>query len=141
MTGEFAIAVHALVYLNYKSTTISSVALADTVCTNPARIRKIMAKLKKAGLVMTKEGMDGGYFFHLDSASVTLRQIIDAVQIPIVTSTWRPVNSGLACRSAVVMTNILDSIYLDLDNCCKKQLKNITLWDIEQQLLESLNIT
>ena len=71
MTSEFAIAVHALVYLNHKGETVSSEALAENICTNPARVRKVMAKLKKAGLVATKEGVDGGYHFIKAPAEVT----------------------------------------------------------------------
>ena len=45
---------------------------------NPARVRKVMAKLKKAGLVATKEGVDGGYHFIKAPAEVTLRRIDEA---------------------------------------------------------------
>ena len=51
MTSEFAIAVHALVFLEHKGIVISSEELAKNVCTNPARIRKVMAKLKRADLI------------------------------------------------------------------------------------------
>ena len=50
MTSEFTIAVHALVFLNHKAQVYSSEGLAENVCTNAARIRKVMAKLKKADL-------------------------------------------------------------------------------------------
>ena len=61
MTAEFTVAVHALVYLHHKNTVLSSEELAQNVCTNPARIRKVMAKLKKAGLVLAREGrVQGG---------------------------------------------------------------------------------
>ena len=50
MTSEFAIGVHALVYLGHKKEIISSEALSDNICANPARIRKVMAKLKKYNL-------------------------------------------------------------------------------------------
>ena len=73
MTSEFTIAVHALVFLNHKKESKSSEELAKNVCTHPARIRKVMARLKKAGLVKTKEGIDGGYSFDLDPGCVTLR--------------------------------------------------------------------
>ena len=63
MTSEFAIAVHALVFLEHKGIVISSEELAKNVCTNPARIRKVMAKLKRADLIRTKEGTEGGYLF------------------------------------------------------------------------------
>ena len=48
MTGAFSLAVHALVYLNHKATTLSSEMLAENICTNPARIRKVMSQLKRA---------------------------------------------------------------------------------------------
>ena len=51
MTSEFSVAVHALVFLNHKGTTYSSEGLAENICTNPARIRKVMAKLKKVTLL------------------------------------------------------------------------------------------
>ena len=57
MTSEFAIGVHALVYLNHKNETLSSELLAENICTNPARIRKVMAKLKTGGLIVTQEGL------------------------------------------------------------------------------------
>ena len=63
MNSAFCVAVHALVYLNHKARQLTSEELAENICTNPARVRKIMAVLKKAGLVETKEGSVGGYFF------------------------------------------------------------------------------
>lgn len=35
MTGNFCVAVHALVYLNHKGETVSSEKLAENICTNP----------------------------------------------------------------------------------------------------------
>jgi Rrf2 family protein len=138
MTSEFPIALHALIHLNIRATTVSSAALSDVVCTNPTRVRKIMAKLKKANLVITKEGTDGGYFFHQDASAVTLKQIVDAVQAPIVTSNWYSSSTFLSCPSAVAMNNILTSICTHLDACCKKKLMNITLWDIQQQFVGAI---
>lgn len=72
MTSEFGMAVHALTFLNHKGEIVSSEALAKNICTNPARVRKVMAKLKKAGLVDTKEGLEGGYLFSKDAQKVDL---------------------------------------------------------------------
>ena len=49
MNSEFTIAVHALVFLNHKRESVSSDKLAANICTNPARVRKIMGKLRKRG--------------------------------------------------------------------------------------------
>ena len=45
MNSEFCIAVHGLVFLKLKKQCLSSEALAENICTNPARVRKVMAKL------------------------------------------------------------------------------------------------
>ena len=86
MTSEFAIAVHALVYLNHKGETVSSEALAENICTNPARVRKVMAKLKKAGLLETREGNSGGYELHGDAAAIRLSDLAQALQQPLTKS-------------------------------------------------------
>ena len=58
MNGLFCVAVHALIYLDKRGCLLSSEELAANICTNPARVRKVMAKLKKAGLVTTRTGTD-----------------------------------------------------------------------------------
>ena len=61
MNSNFCVAVHGLIYLYFCQSTVSSEELAKHVCTNPARVRKVMLMLKKQGLVQTREGKDGGY--------------------------------------------------------------------------------
>ena len=51
MNSDFVVAVHAMVFLHHKAETVSSEMLAENICTNPVRIRRVMARLKKAGLV------------------------------------------------------------------------------------------
>ena len=70
MNSDFIVAVHALVFLNHKQGVVSSEALAENVCTNAARVRKVMAPLKRAGLVETREGNEGGYRFAADPVGI-----------------------------------------------------------------------
>ena len=79
MTSEFGIAVHAMVFLHHKGDMVSSEVLAENICTNPARVRKVMAQLKRAGLVETHEGAVGGYRFAGSADTVTLCDIAQAV--------------------------------------------------------------
>ena len=134
MTSEFAIAVHALVYLNHKGETVSSEALAENICTNPARVRKVMAKLKKAGLVATKEGVEGGYHFIKAPAEVTLRRIDEAVDVRLVSACWKPGDRDKACLVASGMGDIMDDIYSDLDELCRRRLGEITIADIDRKI-------
>lgn len=134
MTSEFAIAVHALVFLNHKQDTVSSEALACNVCTNPARVRKVMAKLKKAGIIKTKEGLVGGYHFDRDPSSVNLRQICDALEVDFVSASWKSGDEDMNCMIASGMAGIMDGIYADLDELCKKKLESITISSIEKKI-------
>ena len=61
MNGDHSLAVHALVYLDHRATHLPSQILAENICTNAARVRKVMRPLASAGLIATKEGAEGGY--------------------------------------------------------------------------------
>lgn len=136
MTSEFTIAVHALVFLNHKATVYSSEGLAENVCTNAARIRKVMAKLKKADLVRTKEGVDGGYQFHRDSRQVNLAMVADALQTPFVTVSWKSGNPHMSCLISSGMAGVMDGLYHDLDQCCRERLSHVTIADLDHKIFE-----
>lgn len=134
MNSEFCIAVHALVFLNHKARTLSSAELAQNICTNPARVRKVMAKLKKSGLVVTREGLDGGYLFDKNPKEVSLCSISQALETDFVSSSWKSGDMDMECLVASGMSGILDHIFKQLDNQCKEQLTHISIYDIDRQI-------
>lgn len=134
MTGVFALAVHALVYLNHKQTTLSSEELAVNICTNPAHVRKVMTMLKKGGLVSAREGGAGGYTFSLDPAAVTLRSIADATGARFVSAAWRSGDADMECLVASGMAAVMDGIYDDLDAKCRERLDCLTIADIDRKI-------
>lgn len=136
MTGEFALAVHALVYLNHKASILSSEELAKNVCTNPARVRKVMAKLKKAGLVSTKEGAQGGYFFELSPEDITLCRVKKALGEPLVSAAWRSGSVDMKCLIASGMADIMEGIYEKMDLACEEELKKTSIADIDHAILK-----
>ena len=137
MTSEFCVAVHALVFLHHNQGFWSSESLAQNICTNPARIRKVMAKLKKANLIETKEGAVGGYRSLCDSEKVTLGQIGRAVEARFVTTSWHSGNADLKCLIASGMADIMDGLYQELAEMCKSRLDQITLRDIEHRVFHN----
>lgn len=54
---------------------LNSDSLAKSLGTNPAFIRKIMAKLAKAGLIQTKRGQSGGVSLLKNPKDITLKDI------------------------------------------------------------------
>ena len=134
MTAEFIVAVHSLVFLNHKNCSMSSETIAENVCTNPARVRKILLKLKKAKLIASKGGIDGGYFFEKDPKTVTLLDVLDAVELDVVKMKWRSGDIDKECVIASGMGGVMDDIFNTLDSSCKAQLAEITIDEIDKKL-------
>ncbi len=134
MTSEFGIAVHALVYLNRCNRTVCSEALSKTVCTNPARIRKIMSRLKAAGLVGAKEGPDGGYFMVRRPESITLDMLLFALDVQLITPGWRSGDLDMDCVVASGMANVMEDLYHTLNQACLNHLHAISISDIDLRI-------
>lgn len=136
MNSDFCVAVHGLVYLKHKGCTVSSEELAENICTNPARVRKVMAKLKKVSLVQTKEGKVGGYTSVEQADGITLYRIAGALDIHFVEASWRSGDSDMNCMIASGMEDVMDEIYLSLNDMCLDKLKSITIGEIERKLID-----
>lgn len=135
MNGLFCVAVHALIYLDKRGCMLSSEELAANICTNPARVRKVMARLKKAGLVATKAGNEGGYHLLCAPGAVTLDQIADALEVRFVEPAWHSggdVDCG--CMVASGMAGVMDGLFDDLDRRCRARASQLSLADLEAQL-------
>ncbi len=137
MDGTFSLAVHALVYLNHKDRVLTSEELAENICTNPARVRKVMAALKKAGFVETKAGHVGGYRFAADAKTLTLAQVARAMDVRFVDAAWRSGGVDMDCLVASGMADVMDAVYRRLDERCKDDLKNITIADVDRRIFGS----
>ncbi len=136
MNSEFCIAIHGLVFLNLKNRCLSSEVLANNICTNPVRIRKVMARLKKAGLVLTKEGSDGGYTLAKPAGEITLNEVSAALQTEFVCSHWRSGGQDQDCMVASGMADVMDRLYSELDSLCQKRLEGITIEDVGTALIQ-----
>ena len=134
MTGEFTIAVHAIVFLNHKDTILSSETIAENVCTNAARIRKVMAKLKKANIVKTKEGLEGGYYLCENAGEIDLANILEALGESPVCVNWKTGNPDKECLISSGMEAVMEDIYADMNAECIKKLRTIQIKDIDVRI-------
>ena len=110
MNSDFCVAVHGMVCLEYRGSILSSEELAENICTNPARVRKVMALLRRGGLIHTREGKDGGYCCIEGAGRITL------------------------CQIASGMAEVMDALYAQMDSLCRDRLREITLEDVERRL-------
>lgn len=137
MTAEFTIAVHALVYLYRHDKIVSSEELADNICTNPARVRKVMSKLHKASLVESLRGKGSGYHSTAGTGAATLDQILRALEEEPIAMTWRSGSIDKECYISSGMGAVMDDVYGQLNDCCHEKLQSITIESISHQISEN----
>ena len=134
MKAEYSLAVHALVYLAAHEGDISSEKLAENICTNPARVRKIMRSLRDAGLVSTKEGPQGGYCLKKPAAEISLKKVAEASGTVFVEAFWKSGGIDMDCAIASGIAGEMDAIYGKLNDSCMKMLAKISVEDVRRDL-------
>lgn len=137
MNSDFCVAVHALVYLRHMDSIVSSTALADNICTNPARVRKVLSPLRKNGIVTTSEGIDGGYRLTEGAGTLTLSELAGFLSVSCVTLSWHSGSIDKECLVSSGMGKVMDGIVDDLNNACMEKLSCITIADIERQIFSN----
>ena len=78
MDTKFSVAVHVLILVSESPTPINSDQMAMSIGTNASYVRKILALLKKAGIVDGHRGISG-YTLMITPEQLTLLQIYQAV--------------------------------------------------------------
>lgn len=81
MTTRFAVAVHILIFLHRQGEEPTpSKVLAASVNTDPSLIRRLLAKLNRAGLTSSQRGAGGGALLNRPAHEVTLLDVHEAVE-------------------------------------------------------------
>lgn len=136
MDAEFPLAVHALVYLLHTERITSSEELADNICTNPARVRKVMARLSKAGYVTSMRGRYSGYTVEKSLRKVTLKEVLDALNETCICENWKSGDIHRDCQVSSGMGGVMDGIYGELNDACDRQLQKITVGNVFQKIFQ-----
>lgn len=137
MTAEFSLAVHGLVYLEHTGRVTTSEELAKNICTNPARVRKVMSKLRQAKLVDSLEGKGHGYLAGEQVREITLEQVLDALQEKVVTAGWHSGNVDMDCLITSGMGAVMDRIFGEMNGNCKTYLSQITIGSIHDEIFRT----
>jgi Rrf2 family protein len=83
LNTQFAIAIHLMAGLAHQSgKDMKSGNLALSVNTSPSFVRRILAKLSKAGLVETATGKTGACWLAREAKNISLLDIYEAVDAP-----------------------------------------------------------
>jgi Rrf2 family protein len=135
VNSDFTIAVHSLVYLAYLPDHMaSSELIAKNVCTNPARIRKMMSSLRNNGFVKTKEGIGGGYILDCNPQEVTLADIYRTVSQGSLKPHWCTGDPDQKCLVSSNTQVVMDQIFSEAELYFEKYLEKMTIASVLEKI-------
>lgn len=134
INSQFAISVHILVLLaSTPNEPVTSDRIAASVKTHPAFIRRILGKLRRAGLVSAQPGTDGGWRLLRDAAEVTLCDIYEGIEKEALFALHRrsPQASGLVGQS---IHPVLEEITQEAERTLKHHLAQTNIGAVLDRL-------
>jgi Rrf2 family protein len=126
---NFAVAVHAMAVLAYRGELTSSTLIASSINTNPVVVRRVMAKLVKAGLATSTAGKHGGFLLARSPKSVKLVDVLRAVDDAAV---FRIHNNEANpnCPVSCTMKSALAGVLARVEGAVERELGRTTLQDV-----------
>ncbi|GGH75569.1 Rrf2 family transcriptional regulator [Phaeocystidibacter marisrubri] len=124
---RFATALHILTLLAHgEEEWMSSDWIAGSINVNPVVVRKELAVLIQAGLVISKKGKEGGSALAKSSSDITLDQIYLAVKNSDVLGK-RNTHTNPKCPIGKDINSKLDGLFATVDHSVLNELKGKTL--------------
>lgn len=117
-------AVRIVQYLAQSNERRDAQSIADSTCVSLRFTLKIMRKLVAADIVQSFKGAHGGYTLSRPASSITLRQVIEAVEGPYRFS--RCVDNGYACNCSSVTACPFYSVFDDITQMVIQKLDEAT---------------
>ncbi|MEH7342979.1 Rrf2 family transcriptional regulator [Bacillus sp. JJ1532] len=131
ISSRFTVAVHILSLVSIeKSTLCTSEWIAESVNTNPVVIRRVMGKLKRAGLIQVRRGT-GGAELQKPLQDITLLDVYHAVEVVEEGELFQFHDSpNPSCPVGANIQLVLELILLKAQEAMELVLKEVTMMDI-----------
>ena len=117
-------AVRIVQYLAQSNERRDAQSIADSTCVSLRFTLKIMRKLVAADIVQSFKGAHGGYTLSRPASSITLLQVIEALEGPYRFS--RCVDNGYACNCSSVTACPFHSVFDDITQMVIQKLDEAT---------------
>lgn len=138
MNSQLPIALHILGFLTSRDgEPLTSEVMAETYGTSPVVLRRVLAKLQRAGLVETKRGASGGSVLARDPQTINLRQAYEAVAIDPKILSRHPECEG---RIEGAMATFMNAVMGDAEAALLAELEAVTVAEMNVQIRTSLGL-
>ncbi|MDA2806770.1 Rrf2 family transcriptional regulator [Nocardiopsis suaedae] len=138
--SRLTVAAHALTWIGLYQRRGHEVAtseqIATSVNTNPVVIRRLLAELRKAGLVESQRGAGAGWRLTRDLASLTLLDVYRAIEPGPVFALHRAVPDP-ECVVGQGIGPALSAVYDGVEAALRRELAGTTLEDVLRDVLKA----
>lgn len=136
MNSQFPIALHILGFLTARGgEPLTSDVMADTYGTSPVVLRRVLAKLQRAGLVETRRGAHGGSVLARDPDAIDLRQAYEALTAEPQILARHPEGVG---RIEGALAGFINGVMGDAEAALLAQLEVVTVAEMDRQVRSAL---
>lgn len=126
--ARFQISVHILTLLaKAEGQPLSSEYIAGSININPVLVRKEISVLRKAGMVQSKEGKNGGCFLAKNAQNILLSEVYEAVRQNSTVLGKSKNTPNPACLVGRQINQHIDDIYKIADDAILVSLGKISL--------------
>lgn len=122
---------HVLLHLAHSERPMTSEQMAGMLGTNPVLVRRVLAGLRERGYISSERGHGGGWTVTCDLATVTLRDVYDAVGAPTVFAMGNR-NEHSACLVEQVVNASLADAFQEAEALLVQRLGQVTLADLSR---------
>ena len=119
----------------------TSERIALSIHTNPVVVRRVLADLRRAGLVRTRRGARGGVSLARPAGRVTLRSVWEAVEGTERLFCGYPAGPNPKCPFGPLVAGYLESLYGRAEASLKASLGKVTIEQLARHIAAHLRST
>ncbi|WP_269856125.1 Rrf2 family transcriptional regulator [Streptomyces sp. RPT161] len=138
--SRLTVAAHALTWIGLYQRRGHEVAtseqIATSVNTNPVVIRRLLAQLRKAGLVDSRRGAGAGWTLSRDLSTITLLDVYEAVE-PGPVFALHPATPDPECVVGHGIAPALGAVYDGVEAVLRAELARTTLENVLHDVLKA----
>ncbi|HEY3527734.1 MAG TPA: Rrf2 family transcriptional regulator [Nocardioides sp.] len=136
--SHLTVAVHALCWLELSSRrgtpTLTSERIAASLDSNPALVRRSLAPLRDAGLLVTGRGPGSGWALGRPASRITLRDVHEAIGV-MPAFDLHAHEPNQECPVGFGIRPVLSAVYDDVDRAVADRLDRTTIADLLDTIL------
>lgn len=137
LNSRLSSVLHALLHMAEHSRPMTSDALAKCLGTNPVVVRRTMAGLRDAGIVMSEKGHGGGWRLARELAEISLAEVHVALGAPALFAFGNR-NEQPRCLVEQAVNSALDDTLGEAEALIRARLSTVSLKDIAEDFHERM---